>query len=181
MRDTTFTTMLALLTTKLVDAETHISDQETHIRADHEEMDRMQRTITDLRTRNEEMYDEKRRLEDRVWELESKERIEDDLRTQVERLKEEVRTLKYGEGPVGTRLHTYMAREGGKLWNEGNKILCIKGVRECSGWGLKESKDWAEANGPTYAPKVASAPSLDLKEESSPHTKPSEDLVRKSA
>lgn len=177
----TFVLVVAALSEKLVQKENECFELKAHISADHAEMDEMQRTITDLRTQAESRYDEldelrvsnsnlsqdKWRLENRVYDLEGRVRNSDYLNAEVTRLKEELLTLKYGNGSPDERARTYMEREGARLWQEGNKILCIKGVRECTGWGLKESKDYSEANGPTVEP--------------APKTKPSEDLARKSA
>lgn len=179
----TFVLVVAALSEKLVQKENECFELKAHISADHAEMDEMQRTITDLRTQAESRYDEldelrvsnsnlsqdKWRLENQVYDLEGRVRNSDYLNAEVTRLKEELLTLKYGVGDPEARVRNFMLKEGGKLWSEGNKIACIKGVRECTGWGLKESKDYSEAWGPKYAPQSDETPS---------GTKRSEDLAR---
>lgn len=168
----TFVLVVAALSEKLVQKENECFDLKAHIAADHAEMDDMQRTITDLRAQAEDMYDlraEKNRLEDKVYSLESKVRNQDYLEAECARLKEEVLTLKYGAGDAHQRVRNYMLREGGKVWAAGNKILCIKGVKEVTGWGLKEAKDYVEEWGPRYA---------DTSEETPSGTKRSQDLAR---
>lgn len=113
-----------------------------------------------------------------------------DLRSEVERLNGELRSLNYLRSDLeyykgrcealGAQLSsyqhkeamdrqknmpesflTYIVGEGRRTYESGNKIPCIKHVRELTGWGLKESKDFVEAlvwvnvrEGSTYYDKV---------------------------
>jgi cell division protein FtsB len=168
----TFVLVVAALSEKLVQKENQVCELQAHIEADHAEMDNMQRTITDLRVQAEEQYDlraERNRLEDKVYSLESKVRNQDYLEAECTRLKEELLTLKFGPGDAHQRVRNYMLKEGGGVWAANNKILCIKGVKEVTGWGLKEAKDYVEEWGPRYA---------DTSEETPSGTKRSQDLAR---
>lgn len=180
----TFVLVVAALSEKLVEKERMCVELADHIKEDHAHMDDMQRTITDLRAQSESKYDEmdelrvrnenlsndKYRLENRVYDMEAKLRNQDYIEAENARMKEELLTLKYGVGGPDTRVRNFMLKEGGKLWSEGKKIECIKGVKMCTGWGLKEAKDYSEEWGPRYAPEPTS------QEGSGPHTKRSQDL-----
>ncbi len=129
-----------------------ITDLNDHITRDHAEMDRMQYTITDLRRQGEWRGD-----------------LEHDLsyyRARCNQLEAEVRRLELVADPEKEgRINAYMRNHGESLLRFGKKIECIKGVREVSGWGLKESKDFVEAY---KLPEVAPSSS---EEESGPNTK----------
>lgn len=52
----------------------------------------------------------------------------------------------FGEHIVALQVaKEYMAKEGTRLCREGNKVDAIKGVRQATGWGLKESKDYVDS------------------------------------
>jgi len=154
-----YVAIVALMSEQLVQAEATMLDLRAHITADHAEMDEMQRTITDLRTQAESKYDEldnlrtsnqeysekNWRLQNQVYDLESKVGNHSYLTAECERLREEVLTLKYGNGTPEERASAYMKAEGESVLRGGNRILCIKGVKECTRWGLKEAKDYVEA------------------------------------
>jgi predicted RNase H-like nuclease (RuvC/YqgF family) len=172
----TFVLVVAALSEKLVTLENQRGEMEDHIRADHAEMDVMQGRLTEysrecesLRDENSNLRTENYNLKDRLYSLESKVRYQHSLEDECARLKEEVLKLKYGSGTPSERVSAYMRTEGERILADGNKILCIKGVKECTGWGLKEAKDYVEAYKPTVSYETPSG------------TKRSEDLVRKSA
>ncbi len=169
----TFVMMCALMSDKMVQQSMTIGSLEAHIVGDHAEMDEMQRTITDLRRQLETANDKLYRMgPDNYYQRRCGE-----LEQVNSRLYEEVRQLRrkaYGEGESGAR--AYMEAEGAKLW-ETNKIATIKGVRECTGWGLKETKDWCEAYSAHKAVfNVPSLPSAEVNEESGPTTKRSQQV-----
>lgn len=149
---------LSHLAQELMSAETDIESLSNHISNDHAQMDEMQRTISDLRRRNEEMYDKLAYQPDVTH-----------IKNENERLYAEVRALKsanhklvYGEQTEEETATAYMVKKGEMLWKAGNKIGTLKGVRDVSGWGLKVTKDWCEA----YMDRKA-----DEKSESGPNTK----------
>jgi len=175
-----FVMMVTILSEKLAQKEAEVLTHLAHISADHEAMDDMQRTLTDKREECENLYVKNDNL---TYDINSLRRENESLRARqpsfdyykdrCATLEQELLSLKFGgETDPNKRVITYMQREGGKMWADGNKIGCIKGVRECTGWGLKEAKDYSEANGAKFAPKL-------LEEENGPHTKPSQDMVRK--
>jgi hypothetical protein len=182
----TFVLVVAAMSEKMVSLENQRYELEAHIRADHEKMDDMQRDLTDKRRECEEAHIARENLSydiDRLrrenGDLRARQPSFDYYKSRCEQLEQELLALKFnGETDPLKRVETYMNGEGGTLWSKGMKIECIKGVRMCTGWGLKEAKDWCEANGGKFAHKVPSLPTL---EDSGPHTKPSQDMVRKSA
>lgn len=98
-------------------------------------------------------------LNDRIYRMEddtsSVRYLREDLeyaRNEVERYRNlynttyaENQRLKLENPKVKEDLESYMVREGDTLLRQGNKIACIKEVRNLTGWGLKESKDYVEA------------------------------------
>jgi ribosomal protein L7/L12 len=166
----TFVLIVAALSEKLVQKENELGELRTHIASDHEKMDDMQYNLTDLRREcdslreeNSTYRDRQYRLENQVYDLQNKIHTQDYITAENARMREELLQLKYGNGTAEERARTYMEKEGARQWQAGNKILCIKGVRECTGWGLKEAKDYSEANGPTVEPAPKTQPSEDLK------------------
>ena len=119
-----FVTLLAILNTKIQDQAQTIRDQQDRI------------------------YDLEGRTTDTRWLKEDLERAREEssnLRTQVYNLQAECQRLRLENPKVKEDLESYMTREGDTLIRQGSKIAAIKGVREITGWGLKESKDYVEA------------------------------------
>lgn len=172
----TFVMMVAMMSEKLVEKETELGELRAHLAMHHADMEAdadlittLREEHTNLRVQNENLIDANNRQRRTIAELEGKVRDVEWIRPEYERMKQELLTLKYGgEKDPHKRAEVYMTREGGKTWASGNKIECIKCVRECTGWGLKETKDWCEQNADKYLPKP---PSLDKEEGSGPHTK----------
>jgi ribosomal protein L7/L12 len=186
LKPDTFVLMVAAMSEKMVELENGRVDLLTHISQDHAEMDRMQETITDLRRQAEDKCDELSDLRLQVQNLRDttdRQRFalgdvaylrtqNVELQARVQKLESENYKLKYdGKTPEEVALQ-YMVLEGGKVWADGQKITCIKEVRACTQWGLKEAKDWCEANGSKFAPE----PNV---EEKGPNTRPSQGQVRK--
>lgn len=176
----TFVLVVAALSEKLVQKEnecfevrlalTNAEEELSDIRANR---DRLYDECDNLRIQVQNLQDTNDRQRRTISDLDYKAQDNTYYKNRCATLEQELLSLKYGgETDPHKRAISYMEKEGGKLWAEGNKIQCIKGVRECTGWGLKEAKDYSEAEGPKFAPKL-------LQEESGPHTKPSEDLARK--
>lgn len=174
-----FVMMVSILSEKLAQKEAECLALQAHISADHEAMDDMQRTLTDKRVECEDLYVKNDNL---TYDINRLRRENGDLRAKQDNttyyqnrcaaLEQELLTLKYGgETDPYKRASTFMQKEGGQMWHNGNKIGCIKEVRACTGWGLKEAKDWCESNGPSFAPKL-------LESDNGPGTKRSQDLAR---
>lgn len=168
-----FVMMVTILSEKLAQKEAECLALQAHISADHEEMDDMQRRLTtkseecsDLYTRNDNLVYDIDRLRRENSDLRARQPSYDYYRDRCATLEQELLSLKFGgETDPFKRAATYMKNEGGKLWVGGNKIACIKGVRECTGWGLKEAKDYSEAEGPKFS-------------DNGPGTQRSQDLAR---
>lgn len=136
----TFVLVVAAMSEKMVEQERTIMELSDHIRGDHEAMDDMQRTITGLReslsliSANNENFDYMKRRADELYE-------------QVRNLTIENARLKYGGNTPEETARAYMKAHGVDKWNNPNlgKIGTIKVVREITGWGLKETKDFCEA------------------------------------
>ena len=116
----------------------HVVAQDAHIRADHDTKDVDQRTITDLRTRLDTMYD-------KVAEMEYIRSRNAELENLNAQLRRDNHKLRFDGLSSEECAKAYMEGQGKAEWHNGNKIACIKGVRECTGWGLKDSKDYCEA------------------------------------
>lgn len=160
----TFVIMCAAMSEKMVEQQNTILDLTTHLASHHETMDADQRTISDLRDQLEEVWGlreanerQKRTISDLSYKVEHY----DSLRRENERLSAEVRELKlatykvkYGGQTPEEVANNYMKVEGLQVCNRprspdpnvfSGKIDCIKVVREMTGWGLKEAKDFVEA------------------------------------
>ncbi len=138
-----FVALLALLNTKIT-AQSEVIVQLT-------EDDRAsQRRTEDLQYDNHSLRSQVERLTSQMRSFES-------YKVRCEQLECEVRELRYGalSVPVYERLNNYMKAEGCKQLADGNKIAAIKGVREVTGWGLKESKDYVESHKTPVVPPPA--------------------------
>jgi len=185
----TFVLVVAALSEKMVQKENECVELRDHIASDHASMDDMQRTITDLRVQCERLQDKaddvdyfRTRYQDMSHKMEGYEHLRSqnaELWEQVRVLKMENHKLRYGGQTPEETANNYMLSQGRQVWERGDRIQCIKEVREVSGWGLKETKDWCEA----YIARLDNE-----KEESGPGTKRSSqipsgvgDSVKKSA
>lgn len=172
----TFVLVVAALSEKLVQKENECYTLRQELTSAQEEVsyqkdskEQMYAEVDNLRMQVANLSDANARQRNTISDMSYKAENLTYYQDRCAKLEEEVRALKYGCGDPDQRVRNFMLKEGGKLWSEGNKIACIKGVRECTGWGLKESKDYSEVWGPRYAPEC----------EDCPKTMPSEDLARK--
>lgn len=149
-----FVMMVALMSEKMVQQERVIVDLNTHISDDHAHMDDMQRTITSLKEEREELWARCDTLSNQVRNLAQQsesfdylKRNHDELYVQVRKLQVENARLMYGGNSPEETANAYMKAHGVSRWNDENlgKIGTIKVVREITGWGLKETKDFCEA------------------------------------
>jgi len=141
-----FVMLAALMSDKLVQMENTIADLNSHISDDHAQMDEMQNTITDLRRQLEARYDELNRLRQQAGDAAYYEQ-------KVRQLEADNAQLRMKVDPeINERVESYMKTTGVYLWLKGEKIACIKGVRDATRmnsslppWGLKETKDFCES------------------------------------
>lgn len=147
-----FLAMLTIMTTKLAECEAECVELQDHINRDHTYMDEQARTINELRDQIDFNDRHMRRVrEDDLRSLDySRNRIAT-LEEEVRQVKEELLKLKYGGETPEERANAYMAKEGSRISRILNpkvgegKIAAIKVVREITGWGLKDTKDFVEA------------------------------------
>jgi uncharacterized coiled-coil protein SlyX len=119
------------------------ADLQTHIDRHHLDLDDMQFTISDLRRQLEEKYESMERMRTQ----------NNELYAQVRKLQSDNYKLTYGGQTPEETANAYMARQGVEVCNRpyvspdvlSGRIAAIKVVREITGWGLKESKDFVEA------------------------------------
>lgn len=126
----TFVLIVAAMAEKLVEKEAQISTY-------HDEMNDMERTMSDLRQENRRMYDQV----DKLPYLHSR---NEELQHMVDKLRRQVHALQFaGKSPEETAI-AYMNAQGIHLWHTNSWIACIKEVRQLTQWGLKDAKEWCE-------------------------------------
>lgn len=155
LKPDTFVLVVAALSDKLVEKETEIAEMVAHITRDHATMDEMQERNTHLSNQVDTMYDlreENRSLRSQVTSLRGKAENYDylssqnnELHAQVRKLQTEIHKLTYGGQTPEETANAYMLAQGVSKWLEGERIGTIKVVREVTGWGLKEAKDFCDA------------------------------------
>jgi hypothetical protein len=103
----------------------------------HRENSTLSENNDSLSKRIMNLIGEQNRLQDKISNMELRALdLESELRTSY---------LQKGQLGLPERLFTYLCGEGSALYRDGKKIQCIKGVREVTGWGLKQSKDFVES------------------------------------
>lgn len=161
--DTTIALMLAQMTI-IESLDKEAAAAIAHINADHEFMAEQANIISDLRRQLEEngnyyaeskraIQEENKRLRDQMYDMRPKVEGFDSLKAkydgvcaELDALRQEHTKLKLGLTGLDTNeqvASTYMQRRGLEMWAV-NKIDTIKVVREVTGWGLKEAKDFCE-------------------------------------
>ncbi len=102
-------------------------------------------STTDMSEENYRLRTEVYDMRDKVEHYESMRSRNEEMYAQVRKLQQENHQLTWGGKTPEETATAYMVNQGASVWAEGRKIDCIKVCREVSGWGLKETKDFCEA------------------------------------
>lgn len=96
-----------------------------------------------------------------------------DLRAQVRKLQAENYKLRFGGHTTEEVAQAYMRNQGAETWAQGApaKLNTLNVIREITGWGLREAKDWCEAFMSTHVPTLPDKVEAKVtEEESGPRT-----------
>lgn len=113
-----------------------------------DDLDEERRISSDLRCQVRFMEEKVRNQPNVEWLKQDLENTREEcnrLREECNRLREDLRGFQHAGPVVKVNLFAYLTRQGKTTWGNNGKIQCIKEVRNITGWGLKETKDFCEA------------------------------------